>query len=77
MANYRRFRSRLHDGPLYGVLGDDMKIAKSHMPKGAKFNPFDGMPTYGKKFKKGTRKWATFNTRTYCRHGLTLHCLAA
>lgn len=62
---FRSLRKRIHDGPLYTVLGDDMKVGKQQLSRGARFNPFTGMPTYAQKYKRLSRRYANFSTRTY------------
>lgn len=58
MARYRAFRDRVHQGPLYTVLGDRHQA-------GNQADPFESMPTYTQKYRKQTRKIPRLDTRPY------------
>ncbi|KAK2766054.1 hypothetical protein FQN54_007569 [Arachnomyces sp. PD_36] len=58
---YRSLREKIHDGPYYTVLGNDSfeKNSREH------FDPFQGMPTYGERFRKKTRTLPKLTGRPY------------
>lgn len=66
VARYRALRERIHEGPLYTVLGDHSRVTKSRSTSSAVvLDPFQGMPTYGQKYKKQRRKIPRLDTRPY------------
>ncbi|KAJ9649638.1 DNA-directed RNA polymerase III subunit C31 [Coniosporium apollinis] len=72
VAHYRALRERIHEGPLYTVLGDNVRVGKtgSSAPSAAAaaaatFDPFEGMPTYTQKYKKQRRKIPRLDMRPY------------
>ncbi|KAH7046067.1 DNA-directed RNA polymerase III, subunit Rpc31 [Macrophomina phaseolina] len=67
VARYRALRERIHEGPLYTVLGDQSRVSKSRTSatSAVVLDPFEGMPTYGQKYKKQRRKIPRLDTRPY------------
>lgn len=65
VTHYRRLRERIHEGPLYTVLGDAARVGKNRPPAGALFDPFEGMQTYTRKYKKQRNKIPRLDTRPY------------
>lgn len=65
IAHYRRLRNRMHEGPLYTVLGDNVRVHKPRGSSGAGFDPFEGMPTYTQKYRRQRRKLPKLDTRPY------------
>ncbi|KAF2145035.1 uncharacterized protein K452DRAFT_356370 [Aplosporella prunicola CBS 121167] len=65
VARYRALRERIHEGPLYTVLGDTARVSKSRPGATAVVDPFEGMPTYSQKYKKQRRKIPRLDTRPY------------
>lgn len=65
VAHYRSFRDRIHEGPLYSVLGDNVRVGKHGASAAAQFDPFEGMPTYSMKYKKKRRRLPKLDTRPY------------
>ena len=68
IARLRTLRDRIHEGPLYTVLGNDARVAKNG-DKGssaaAQFDPFEGMPTYSQRYTRKKRKLPKLDTRPY------------
>jgi len=62
VARYRSLRDRVHEGPLYTVLGDNVRVGKHG---NVQIDPFEGMPTYGMKYMKKPRKIPRLDTRPY------------
>lgn len=67
VGRYRAFRDRVHEGPLYTILGDSHRVGKQGGSGTALVNPFEGMPTYSQKYRKKTRKLPRLDTRPYGR----------
>ncbi len=65
IAHLRSFRERMHEGPLYTVLGDNVRVGKQGSIASAQFDPFEGMPTYSMKYKKKRRRLPKLDTRPY------------
>lgn len=65
IARFRALRDRIHEGPLYTVLGDNARVGKSTTPAAAQYDPFEGMPTYSQKYTKRRRKLPKLDTRPY------------
>ncbi|KAI9673857.1 MAG: hypothetical protein M1817_002063 [Caeruleum heppii] len=65
VAFYRSFRDRIHEGPLYTVLGDNHQGVKYGTPAAALVDPFEGMPTFTQKYKRKVRKVPRLDTRPY------------
>ncbi|KAB2576554.1 hypothetical protein DBV05_g4820 [Lasiodiplodia theobromae] len=67
VARYRALRERIHEGPLYTVLGDHSRVSKrgAVASSAVVVDPFEGMPTYGQKYKKQRRKIPRLDTRPY------------
>lgn len=65
VTRYRALRDRIHEGPLYTILGDTVRVGKSGPPSAALFDPFLGMPTYTQKYMKQRRKIPRLDTRPY------------
>ncbi|MCJ1409885.1 hypothetical protein MMC19_003969 [Ptychographa xylographoides] len=68
VARFRSLRERIHEGPLYTVLGDNVRISKTQgraNSASAQFDPFEGMPTYSQRYTKKRRKIPKLDTRPY------------
>lgn len=65
VQRYRAIRRRIHEGPFFTLIGDDVRVGKSHQSRRARFDPFEGMPTYTQKYKPQVRTLPKFNTRVY------------
>ena len=67
VAHFRTLRDRIHEGPLYTVLGDsNNRVTKpGGAPSRVLVDPFDGMPTYTQKYRKKARKIPRLDTRPY------------
>ncbi len=66
VARFRSLRNSIHEGPLYTVLGDNVRVGKtSNTSAAASFDPFEGMPTYSKKYTKQRRRIPKLDTRPY------------
>ncbi|TKA79092.1 hypothetical protein B0A49_01219 [Cryomyces minteri] len=63
VARYRTLRDRIHEGPLYTVLGHNVRVGKTGGR--TQVDPFDGMPTYTQKYKRQRRKIPRLDTRPY------------
>ncbi|KAI9771796.1 MAG: hypothetical protein M1840_001566 [Geoglossum simile] len=59
---YRHLRDRIHEGPLYTVLGDSHRVG-TQGARGA--DPFEGVPTYSMRYMKKKRKLPRLDTRPY------------
>ena len=59
------FRGRIHDGPLYAVIGKTSDVEQYATFEAAQFDPFEGVPTYSNIYKKKQRTLPQLNTRTY------------
>ena len=55
----------MRNGPLYTVLGDNVRVRKSGTTAAAAFNPFEGMPKYSDRYKKKERMLPKLDTRPY------------
>ena len=62
IAHYRALREKMHAGPYYAVLGEDVRVGKGHgmgtpAAKAApSFDPFEGMETYGQRYLQKARR---------------------
>lgn len=65
IARFRRLRDSIHNGPLYTVLGDNVRVGKSGNKPAASFNPFEGMPKYSQRYTKKRRTIPKLDTRPY------------
>ncbi|KAK8201136.1 DNA-directed RNA polymerase III, subunit Rpc31 [Phyllosticta paracitricarpa] len=66
VARYRALRERIHEGPLYTVLGDTSRVTKNRGTQTTdQSNPFESMPTYTQKYKKQRRTIPRLDTRPY------------
>lgn len=65
ISRLRSFRDRVHEGPLYTILGDGYRAGKQRRSGPAEFDPFDGMPSYSIKYRKAKRKVPKLDTRPY------------
>ncbi|KAL8826620.1 MAG: hypothetical protein Q9191_003684, partial [Dirinaria sp. TL-2023a] len=67
IAHFRAFRSKVHEGPYYTVLGDhNVRIDKAARTAAANRDPFEAMPTYSKKYTKNRQRLPRMmNHRTY------------
>ncbi|MCJ1362083.1 hypothetical protein MMC16_001185 [Acarospora aff. strigata] len=65
IAHFRSFRERMHEGPLYAVLGDNVRVGKQGASASSQFDPFEGMPTYSMKYIKKRRRLPRLDTRPY------------
>ena len=64
-AKFRSLRDSIHNGPLYTVLGDNVRVGKSGNKPAASFNPFEGMPKYSQRYTKKRRTIPKLDTRPY------------
>ena len=55
----------MHEGPLYAVLGDNVRVGKQGASASSQFDPFEGMPTYSMKYIKKRRRLPRLDTRPY------------
>ena len=69
IARFRSLRASIHEGPLYTVLGDNVRVGKSTASSAAAFDPFEGMPTYSQKYTKRRRRIPKLDTRPYGTQG--------
>ncbi|KAI5299907.1 hypothetical protein KEM56_002893 [Ascosphaera pollenicola] len=60
-------REKIHDGPYYVVLCGKQPVGSANAPsaKGASFDPFQGMATYGQRYVKKTRTLPKLAGRPY------------
>jgi len=68
VARFRALRDRIHDGPLYTVLGDSARVSKSSnrgSSAAAHFNAFEGMTKYSDIYSIKRRKIPNLDTRPY------------
>ena len=65
IAHFRAFRSKVHEGPYYTVLGDNVRIDKAAKTPAANRDPFEAMPTYSKKYTRNRQRLPRLNHRTY------------
>ena len=68
VSRFRSLRDRIHEGPLYTVLGDNIRIGKTEgrtNSVAARFDPFEGMPTYSQRYTRTRRKIPKLDTRPY------------
>lgn len=65
IAKFRKLRDSIHNGPLYTVLGDNIRVGKSGNKPAASFNPFEGMPKYSQRYTKKRRTIPKLDTRPY------------
>ena len=66
IGHYRNLRARVHEGPLYTILGDNARVGKTQASSvAAQRDPFEGMPRYSDKYKKKTRRIPRLDTRPY------------
>ena len=71
VAAFRSFRSRVHEGPYYAVLGDGVRVGKTNASPAtgaaATFDPFEGMQKYSQKYLKRPRTLPKIDSRPYGR----------
>lgn len=72
IAHFRALRMQIHEGPLYTVLGDHVRVGKPTASSAATFDPFEGMPTYSQKYTKRRRRIPKLDTRPYGTHELRI-----
>ena len=65
VARFRSLRKSIHDGPLYTILGDNVRVGKTGDKAAASFNPFEGMPKYSSRYTKKRRMIPKLDTRPY------------
>ena len=65
VARFRAFLSKVHEGPYYTVLGNNVRIDKAAKTPAANRDPFEAMPTYSKKYTKNRQRLPRMNHRTY------------
>lgn len=65
VARFRALRTQIHEGPLYTVLGDHVRVGKPTASSAATFDAFEGMPTYSQKYTKRRRRIPKLDTRPY------------
>lgn len=66
VALWKKFRKHIHEGPLYTVSGENVRVNKPIAKKGAILNPFEDMPSYTQKYKQPLKTIPNFTTRRYC-----------
>ncbi|KAL9611236.1 MAG: hypothetical protein Q9167_004119 [Letrouitia subvulpina] len=59
------FRTRLHQGPYYTVIGDDSHVGKLAPSSSAVADLFEGTPTYGLKYVSRPRRLPKLDSRPY------------
>lgn len=69
IARFRSLRANIHEGPLYTVIGDNVRVGKPTASSAAVFDPFEGMPTYSQKYTKRRRRIPKLDTRPYGTQG--------
>lgn len=68
IARYRSLRESIHNGPLYTILGENVRVTKpGERPNkpAASFNAFEGMPKYSHRYTKKRRMIPKLDTRPY------------
>lgn len=65
VAHFRQLRESIKNGPLYTVLGDNVRVGKPGTSAAAAFNPFEGMPKYSQRYTKKKRMIPKLDTRPY------------
>ena len=68
VARFRALREEIHNGPLYTVLGDNVKVTKPGTKGGfatPQFNAFESMQTYSQRYKQKKRRVPKLDTRSY------------
>ncbi|MCJ1485157.1 hypothetical protein MMC06_005330 [Schaereria dolodes] len=65
VARFRSLRDRIHAGPLYTVLGDNVRVGKPGNTAAAHFDPFEGMQTYSQRYTAKRRRIPKLDTRPY------------
>ena len=65
VARFRSLRDRIHEGPLYTVLGENVRVGKTGNTAAAHFDPFEGMPTYSQRYTRKRRRIPKLDTRPY------------
>ena len=65
IACFLKFRETVRNGPLYTVLGDNVRVGKSAKSAAAAFDPFEGMPKYSQRYTKKKRMIPKLDTRPY------------
>ena len=71
IAHLRQLRESIKNGPLYTVLGDNVRVGKPGTSAAAAFNPFEGMPKYSQRYTKKKRIIPKLDTRPYGSHSST------
>ncbi|PGH20334.1 hypothetical protein AJ80_03602 [Polytolypa hystricis UAMH7299] len=63
---YRQLREKIHDGPYYAVLDGPPSYGKGQTTSArARFDPFQGMATYGQRYLKKNRTLPKLSGRPY------------
>jgi DNA-directed RNA polymerase III subunit RPC7 len=65
VARFRSLRESIHNGPLYTILGDNVRVGKPGDKPAASFDPFAGMPKYSSRYTKKRRMIPKLDTRPY------------
>lgn len=65
VSRFRSLLTDIHEGPLYTVLGEHVRVGKPTASSAATFDPFEGMPTYSQKYTKRRRRIPKLDTRPY------------
>ncbi|KAL2043721.1 hypothetical protein N7G274_003240 [Stereocaulon virgatum] len=65
VARFRSLRESIHNGPLYAILGDNVRVGKPGNKAAASFNPFEGMSKYSQRYTKKRRTTPKLDTRPY------------
>lgn len=70
IARFRALRDRIHEGPFYTVLGNNVRVSKTGdrgKTAAAHFDPFEGMSRYSQRYSRQTRRIPKLDTRPYGR----------
>ena len=68
VAAYRELKERIHKGPLYAVLRDDVRVNKQRGFRPSApivTDPFDGVETYSQRYREQKRTLPKLDTRSY------------
>jgi hypothetical protein len=63
--HFLTFRRRIHDGPVYAIIGDTSQLERYGTFEARQFNPFHGLPTYSDIYAKKKRTLPQLNTISY------------
>ena len=63
--HFLALRRRIHDSPIYAVIGNTSQIERYASFRAAQIDPFEGLPTYSSIYKKKKRTVPQLDTRSY------------